>query len=741
MKLKNLFKKVIVSTLIGAMTIQATGEYVPVSYVETVEAASVEIRENVNSKLKSGNVLIGVQGKDYTSNVSDVLKTINQVRYDACKEGVINPATGKPLTLNDYKPLKIGKLCTKAAKIRAVEASLYLDHVRPNGEEPFAVIYGLNGSEYGLGWVGENLAWYPDEKTSIEGWIDEKDDYVNNVANAMIGHYEALISTNYNYIGISSFNPDYDTQKWNWTCTEATFAGNDTEVTPETAKNGAPVLAKVEVSLSKTFNQCISGNAMAYIGDKNKYEVLVSYDNKQGGNMASKIYDCPVYDKVTWKSSDESVLKYNGTSFEALKLGRVTLTATVGEGSNALTLTKDVMVVNKNTVIDHVESLGKITVESYEKPVLPKTANVVLSDGSKIAVDVTWDSYDESLVKTNLKSKEFTINGNAYGYDVKQVIHVNAAYVTKILAYDVEGEFIKEIKVPSGTKPVLPQYGYVVLSNGLAYHSCKLTWEDTDVYKNREGGRYIIKAKTPNYFDTDDGYKSFDIEINLIVDPAYAVSEKLEFVEKTIKYKGTYTLPKMEVVWSNGDESVEEVTWNLSKDKIKKINEIISNVDGGSFKITGKYDGKSVTVKYTVAKKGAKVTNKTDSSKSGKSNSTSKKASKGIALAHRKGKILKDKRFIYKVIKPASKNGKIVGKLKVIKLRKKSLKKVRIPSTKKFNGAKYKVTAIGKKVFKKLRKGVKLRMPKRLYKKYKKIIKRYKKLIKKGELMLTFFIL
>lgn len=725
MKLKNLLKRVVVYTLISAMTITAAGEYIPVSIVKTVEAATTEIRENVNTPLKSGHVLVGVQGKDYTSSVTDVLNKINQVRYDACKEGVINPATDKPLTLNDYKPLKIGKLCTNSAKIRAAEASLYLDHTRPNGESCHTVIYALYGREYGLGWTGENLAWYPDEKTSIDGWINEKDNYVNKVPNAMVGHYEALISTNYNYIGISSFNPDNDTQKWDWTCTEATFAGNDTEVTPESAKNGAAVLAKIEVPLSKTFNQCISGNAMAYIGDKNKYEVLVSYDNKQSGNMTSKVYDCPVYDNVTWKSSDESVLKFNGTTFEALKLGRVTLTATVGSGSNVLTLTKDVLVVNKNTVVDHAESLGKITVESYEKPVLPKTANVVLSDGSKIAVDVTWDSYDTSLVKTNLKSKEFTVNGKAYGYDVKQVIHVNPAYVTKLLAYDVEGEFIKEINVDSGTKPVLPKYGYVVLSNGLAYHSCELTWEEIDVYKKRKGGTYKIKAKTPSYFDTDDGYKSFEIEIDLIVKPAFATSVEFEFTEKTIKYGGTYKLPMALVTWSNGDESIEDVTWDLSKDKIKKINGIINNEDGGSFKITGSYNGKSVTVKYNVAKKGVKVTDKTDSSKSGKSSkdNSNKKSSKRKKVFYKKGKILKDKKFIYKVIKVASKNGKVAGKLKIIGLNKKSLKTVKIPAYKKFSGVKYKVTAIGKKALKKLRKIKKVKMPKRLAKKYKKLIK------------------
>ena len=63
--------------------------------------------------------------------------------------------------------------------------------------------------------------------------------------------------------------------------------------------------------------------------------------------------------------------------------------------------------------------------------------------------------------------------------------------------------------------------------------------------------------------------------------------------------------------------------------------------------------------------------------------------------------LLTDGKFIYKVTKDGTLDGKTVGKVIVVGLKKKSLKKVSIKSILRVNGVKYKVTAIGKKAFKK----------------------------------------
>ena len=65
------------------------------------------------------------------------------------------------------------------------------------------------------------------------------------------------------------------------------------------------------------------------------------------------------------------------------------------------------------------------------------------------------------------------------------------------------------------------------------------------------------------------------------------------------------------------------------------------------------------------------------------------------------GSKITDGKLIYKVTKAGTLDGKKVGKVTVVGLKTKSLKKVSIKSVIKVNGVKYKVTAIGKKAFEK----------------------------------------
>ena len=63
--------------------------------------------------------------------------------------------------------------------------------------------------------------------------------------------------------------------------------------------------------------------------------------------------------------------------------------------------------------------------------------------------------------------------------------------------------------------------------------------------------------------------------------------------------------------------------------------------------------------------------------------------------------IFDDGKLIYKVTKEGTLDGKTAGKVTVIELKKKTLKKVTVKASVNYGGVKYKVTAIGKKAFKK----------------------------------------
>ncbi|MCR5628995.1 leucine-rich repeat protein, partial [Eubacterium sp.] len=67
-------------------------------------------------------------------------------------------------------------------------------------------------------------------------------------------------------------------------------------------------------------------------------------------------------------------------------------------------------------------------------------------------------------------------------------------------------------------------------------------------------------------------------------------------------------------------------------------------------------------------------------------------------LGHKKGTVLTDGKLLYKVTKTGAVG--VAGKVSVIGVKKKSLKKINIKAAVKFNGVKYDVVSIGKKAFK-----------------------------------------
>lgn len=52
----------------------------------------------------AGCIFLGIEG-EYITETQKALNRINEIRKEACQEGVINPDTGRPLTMNDYIPI------------------------------------------------------------------------------------------------------------------------------------------------------------------------------------------------------------------------------------------------------------------------------------------------------------------------------------------------------------------------------------------------------------------------------------------------------------------------------------------------------------------------------------------------------------------------------------------------------------------------------------------------------------
>lgn len=286
----------------------------------TVQAAAV--RPADVKKAGSGNILIGVSGTFEKADKSDILKRINDIRKEACTKGYNNPNTGRKLKPSDYVPLKWSSNLEWIAQLRAAECTVNEGHTRPNGKSCFSINYKHEQS-----W-GENLAWnYSGLMRGIEQWYGEKNDWVNQNANAVTGHYTNLINPEYKFIGLASFVRG----SGGWYGISAEFgystAGSQSQSnvkgktvqTIEVAKNNAKQIklnAPSSIKLKKSKQLTITCN--------------VTFPGIMGGQNSTQ---GKITKNVTWKSSKPSVIsvKSNG-KITAKKTGKATITAKIKGG-------------------------------------------------------------------------------------------------------------------------------------------------------------------------------------------------------------------------------------------------------------------------------------------------------------------------------------------------------------------------------------------------------------------------
>lgn len=155
------------------------------------------------SEAPAGSVMLGIRGK-YLVDTQAALDRINAIRYEACTEGVQNPASSSkaPLTLDDYVPIKWSADLEYIARIRAAEAALTKNHVRTNGNRCLALA-SPNGEK---SW-SEVIAWNRSQSVimGIEQWYEEKSNWVNQRTRAATGHYTAMINPQNLFVGLGTF--------------------------------------------------------------------------------------------------------------------------------------------------------------------------------------------------------------------------------------------------------------------------------------------------------------------------------------------------------------------------------------------------------------------------------------------------------------------------------------------------------------------------------------------------------
>lgn len=262
-----------------------------VMFVGIVPIHTVAAAATTYASPKPGCTILGIEGK-YITQIQQALDRINEIRREACNEGVKNPDTGKPLTSGDYVPLQWSSDLEYIARIRAAESSITMGHKRLNGDEGNIWFAGPKG----ISSNAEVIAWYWGETmtTGIDLWYSEKSAWVKGTG-GVTGHYTSMISPINHYVGLGTFcseTPSY------YNTTVGEFSSLNNLDTSRGSSTGT-IIQPIEVKNDFISYEIASPNNV-HDSDKISVTATVTYDKK-------KTYGLVLPDDTAKKDSMEFV--------------------------------------------------------------------------------------------------------------------------------------------------------------------------------------------------------------------------------------------------------------------------------------------------------------------------------------------------------------------------------------------------------------------------------------------------
>ena len=289
-----------------------------------------------------GCALLGVKGS-YITDMQAALDRVNAIRKEACEEGVPDPRnSSRKLTSSDYVPIKWSSDLEYIARIRAAEASVVLDHTRPNGTRCFTL-----KSPNGIRSYGEVLAWNNTRKflPGIEQWYGEKEDWVDQNDNAVTGHYTQMIDPDNLYAGYAAFiNPDarYST----------TTSGEYNKYDNNLDESFGPDISNCTQTIEAQTSDITVG-----MSDFEELQAPNSVQADFYANITNSSCNLSVLDNnVSWKSSNTSVATVDAKGLvTGVQAGNADITAAL----SSLSATKTIKVAA--AVHEHNWDAGKVT--------------------------------------------------------------------------------------------------------------------------------------------------------------------------------------------------------------------------------------------------------------------------------------------------------------------------------------------------------------------------------------------
>ena len=314
----------------------------------SVSVQAKDVLPTNKTTASEGCTLVGVEG-EYITDAQNALKRINEIRYEACKEGVWKmDRYGKPttekLTVSDYKPIKWSSALEYIARIRAAEATVVLAHERPNDEDFFTSTLTSNGQKS----YSENLAWNGGKSmlSGIEQWYEEKSDWVNKTGKTT-GHYTSMINPDYNYVAVATFyNPDAGYK--NATSAEFSHKTGLDETMNEMAGECIQTLEVKDSYLSLKFSV---NNTSIKAGENTQAQASAVIANPSA-IMHGRTCAASLIGDMTWTSSNKQVATVDKDGkITGIDYGTATITAKSGTLSQTITV----------NVTTHAWDAGQVT--------------------------------------------------------------------------------------------------------------------------------------------------------------------------------------------------------------------------------------------------------------------------------------------------------------------------------------------------------------------------------------------
>lgn len=496
---------------------------------------------------------LSVPGSFDTTQAEALLGRINEIRAEAAVEGLVDYESGTAVT---GAPLTWSTGLEQMAQTRAVEASYSFSHTRPDGSGTVLdtngpLVAGANPTV-----LAENLAQASDTASALELWYAEKDAYERylggdaSVSEGDFGHYAALISDDYSYVGLGSFiaadGGTYLAGEFSNAASDSAAVQPDGECVAQVNAEAAGLAAGI--ATPQDWDGSLTAGQTLQLG--------LNLTSAEGGTYAAAT-------QLTWTSSDESVVTVDGSGIVSA-VGSGTATVSVSAADEAEPLASIDLTVAAQQV--GVPSVSGMTIEDARSTL--EAAGLVVGDA------ITGD-----------EASDPSMNGIVYDQDPAADTLVGAgtqvnltAYVDYVAPQATGCEAAEPVETEAGMAPELPATVTVYWSKGDPTQE-PVTWDDIDPVLYAEGGSFQVSGTVG-----DTGLTTtVDVTVNAKPVPTIV---SLEDVNVTTPSGTAPELPEtVSATMSDGTTSAVNVTWNAVD-----ASQYCSRA-GGTFDVTGTVEG------------------------------------------------------------------------------------------------------------------------------------------------------